>query len=141
MLAYPVYESQTFNCEGTYFDILVQFQFYQLLNYQFFQICVSVYVYACVSIFGCFKFNVLRQGAFTFIQCFFTQKYCFLLPSLFISITIIFIINTIITIIIIKYFIHQFSLLISNLISILSLCIFQTLYYQTFCCVPSFLSP
>ena len=89
----PIYESQTFNYEG----ILAQFQFYQLFNYQFIQVCV---------------FQIFAQALLLrFIVCFITQKYCYLLLSLLIIITIIFTIIYIITVLIVKYIMHQPSLL------------------------------
>ena len=63
--------------------------------------------FMCVYRFGRFTFNRLGQVLLLwFIVCFFTLKYCYLLLSLFISITIIF---TIITLTIINYIVVTFQ--------------------------------
>ena len=73
------------------------FQFYQLFNYQFIQIFVRIYL--CVYIWS-FYIKDTRTGTFTLIQCsFFFFLYLEILLSLFISITILFNIISIIIII------------------------------------------
>ena len=68
----------------------------------------------CVYIFGRFTFKILGQALLLwFIVCFFTLKYCYLLLSLFITITIIFTIISIITITIIKYIVITFQFFIT----------------------------
>ena len=65
---------------------------------------ISLFRFMCVCILGRFTFEILRQALLLwFIVCFFTLKYCYLLLSLFITITIIFTIIFIITVTIIKY--------------------------------------
>ena len=70
-------------------------------------VCYSM----CVYIFGYFTFKILEQALLLWFNvCFFTEKYCYLLLSLFISITIIAIIS-IITVTIIKHIVITFQFL------------------------------
>ena len=64
----------------------------------------------CVYIFGRFTFKILGQALLLwFIVFFFTLKYCYLLLSLFISITIISIVISIIAVTIAKYIVITFQ--------------------------------
>ena len=64
----------------------------------------------CVYIFGRFTFKILGHALLLwFIVCFFTMKCCYLLLSLFISITIVFTIISIIAATIIKYIVITFQ--------------------------------
>ena len=80
----------------------------------------------CVYIFGRFTFKILGQTLLLwFIVCFFTLKYCYLLLSLFISITIIFTIISIITVTIIKYIVITFQFFTTLTTYILAICWFK----------------
>ena len=80
----------------------------------------------CVYIFGRFAFKILEQALLLwFIVCSFTLKYCYSLLSLFIIITIIFIIIPIITITIIKYIVITFQFLTILTTYILAICWFK----------------
>ena len=95
----------------------------------------------CVYIFGRFTFKILGQALLLwFIVCFFTLKYCYLLLSLFISITIIFTIISIITVTIINYIVINFQFFTTSTTYILSICwfpfvmfSFSKLYVIIFC--------
>ena len=80
----------------------------------------------CVYIFDHFTFKILGQAlSFWFIVCFFTLKYCYLLLSLFISITIISIIISIITVTIAKYIVITFQFFTTLTTYILAICWFK----------------
>ena len=80
----------------------------------------------CAYRFGRFTFNRLGQALLLwFIVCFFTLKYCYLLLSLFISITIIFTIISIITVTIIKYIVITFQFFTTLTTYILAICWFK----------------
>ena len=82
--------------------------------------------YVCVYIFGRFTFRVLGQALLLwYIVCFLTLKYCYLLLSLFISITIIFTIISIITVTIIKYIVITFQFFTTLTTYILAICWFK----------------
>ena len=66
----------------------------------------------CVHVFDRFTFKILGQALLlSFIVCFFILKYCYLLLSLLISITIISAIISIVTVTIIKYIVITFQFL------------------------------
>ena len=76
--------------------------------------------------FGRFTFKILEQALLLwFIACFFTLKYCYLLLSLIISITIIFIIIPVITVTIIKYIVITFQFFTTLTTYILAICWFK----------------
>ena len=80
----------------------------------------------CVYIFGRFTFKILGQTLLLwFIVCFFTLKYCYLLLSLFISITIIFIIISIITGTVVKYIVITFQFFTTLTTYLLVICWFK----------------
>ena len=82
--------------------------------------------FMCVYRFGRFTFNRLGQALLLwFVVCFFTLKYCYLLLSLFISITIIFTIISIITVTIIKYIVITFQFFTTLTTYILAICWFK----------------
>ena len=94
----------------------------------------------CVYIFGRFTFKILGQALLLwFIFCFFTLNYYYLL-SLFISITIIFTIISIIAVTIINYIVINFQFFTTLTTYILSICwfpfvmfSFSKLYVIIFC--------
>ena len=100
-----MYENQIISYDG----ILAQFQVCQLFNYQVIQVYVLVYV--CVYIWS-FYIQDTRTGTFTLIHC---------LLSLFIRITIIFTIISIITVTIVKYIVITFQFFITLTTHILSI--------------------
>ena len=80
----------------------------------------------CVYIFGSFTFKILGQALLLwFGVCLFTLKYCYLLLSLFISITIIFTIISIITVTIVKYIVITFQFFTTLTTYILAICWFK----------------
>ena len=80
----------------------------------------------CVYIFRRFTFKILGHALLLwFIVCFFTLKYCYLLLSLFINITIISIIISIITVTIAKYIAITFQFFTTLTTYILAICWFK----------------
>ena len=88
----------------------------------------------CMYIFGRFTFKILVQALLLwFIVCFFTWKYCYLL-SLFISITTISIIISIITVTIAKYIVIISQFFTTLTIYILAICWFKIWFrFSLFC--------
>ena len=80
----------------------------------------------CVYMFVTFTFKILGQALLLWlIVCFFTLKYCYLLLSLFISITIISIIISIVTVTIAKYIVITFQFFATLTTYILAICSFK----------------
>ena len=91
------------------------------INFLMISLCVKL----CVYIFGHFTFKILGQALLLwFILCFFTLKNCYLL-SLFVSISIIFTIISIITVTIIKYIVITFQFFTTLTTYILAICWFK----------------
>ena len=79
----------------------------------------------CIYLIICFTFKILGQAlSLWFIFCFFALKY-YLLLSLFIRITIIFIIISIITVTIVKYIVITFQFFTTLTTYILAICWFK----------------
>ena len=90
-------------------------------------------------IFGRFILKIVGQAlSLWFTVCFFTLKYCYLLLSLFISITIISIIISIITVTIAKYIAITFQFFTTLTNYILAICWFKIWF--SFCHVFFFLN-
>ena len=80
----------------------------------------------CVYIFRRFTFKILGHALLLwFIVCFFTLKYCYLLLSLFISITIIFTIISFIIVTIIKYIVMTFQFFTTLTTYFVAICWFK----------------
>ena len=92
----------------------------------------------CVYIFGSFTFKILGQALLLwFAVCLFTLKYCYLLLSLSISITIIFTIISIITVTIVKYIVITLQFFTTLTTYILAICWFEIWFpfcHVFFCC-------